>query len=188
MVKRYVILCLLVSLFVAGDWYKVKAAAQPLINGTWTGDLMTVKLYDDSYFQLSGALVPSPSDTLNIPIPDGGGGTTTEAASFTLDSNERLLKGSLFTGLTFTITTSKTGITGTLTESSGPIGTIDGVVITANRFFLMNVTLTTPGSCVGQFQGTASIVPSNTNRLIFTASGVDIDCKQQIVTGKMTKQ
>jgi hypothetical protein len=201
MVKRYVILCLLVSLFVAGDWYKVKAAAPPLINGTWTGDLMTVLLYDDAYFKSTiGTNVQPHSDTLNITEPtsdvcagDGNGPTpcaittTTLAASFSLN-NERLLKGSLLTDLTFTITATKSGITGTVTESNVQIGTIDGVVITANRFALLNVTLTTPGSCVGEFQGTASIVPSNTNRIIFTASGVDADCKLIIVTGKMTKQ
>ena len=186
MVRKFLIASgLIISTLVAGHDYKVKAAAPPVINGIWVGAVMIVALFDDAYFQSSGGPGPSPSDTLNITIPNGSGGTTNEAASINLGDGKRLLEGDIVTPVTLNITLTKTGITGTLTDPE-VTGTLDGVVITANKFFLLNVTLS--GSpCNGQFQGTASIVPGTPPRLIFTGSGVDSDCKQQFVTGRFTK-
>src|SRR5258705_523590 len=85
-------------------------------------------------------------------------------------------------GAPLNITATKTGIIGTLSDTDGHTGSIDGVTITANRAYLLNVTLNGDPSAAcnpAQFQGTASIVPSNLKLLIFTGSGIDFDCSQQ---------
>ncbi|HEX9443918.1 MAG TPA: hypothetical protein VGA73_07350, partial [Candidatus Binatia bacterium] len=170
---------------------------------TWTGTVQSFTIFDHPFFQTSiGASGPTDTDTVDITIPSSGlcsgagNGptpcaipTTTQTISLPLSPNEALVKAS-GGGVTLNITATKTGIIGTLSDTDGHTGSIDGVTITANRAYLLNVTLNGDPSAAcnpAQFQGTASIVPSNLKLLIFTGSGIDFDCSQQIVSGRFTK-
>lgn len=201
----YVIPCALMFALVTGHGFKVTAAPAPLIVGTWSGTIQTIQQLERPFFISTDG--PSPTDeirvdnviTVNICGSISGVNNelpcalpvTNQVVSFNNMANEdNLVKGSIGNGVTLQIALNNGSISGTVTDTEGSFGTIDGVVLKANRFFLMNVTVNNadPGPCQpGQFQGTASIVPSNKQRLIFMGSGLDHDCQHQLISGHFTK-
>jgi hypothetical protein len=92
--------------------------------------------------------------------------------------------------VTLNLNVTKTGITGSVASANGAVGTIEGLVLTPKRFFLLHLSVNEPdpGPCgTGEYQGSASIVPSNPNKLIFTGSGLDSQCQHNTISGHFTR-
>jgi len=207
MIKKYflyVIPYTLMFALVTGHGYKVMAAAPPLIVGTWTGTIQTVQQFERPFFNSTQGPTPTDEIRVNNVIQVNSCGSISgvnnelpcalpvadQVVSFMMANDDNLVKGTIGNGITLQIALNSGSISGTVTGTEGSFGTIDGVVLKANRFFLMNVTVNNadPGPCQpGQFQGTASIVPSNKQRLIFMGSGLDADCQHQLISGHFTK-
>jgi len=201
---RYVIPCTLLVAFVTGHGYKVTAAAPPLIVGTWSGTIQTIDQLKRPFFISTESPSPTNEIRVNNVIAVNVCGSisgvnnelpcalpvTNQVVSFNnMPDEDNLVKGTIVTDITLQIALNNGSISGTVTDTEGSFGTIDGIVLKANRFFLMNITINgNPGPCApGQFQGTASIVPSNKQRLIFMGSGLDHDCQHQLISGHFTK-
>ena len=205
MIKKYflyVIPCALMFALVTGHGYKVTAAVTPLIVGTWTGTIQTIQEFERPFFNSTDG----PTDEIRVDnviqvnVCGSISGVNNElpcalpvanqVVSFTMSDEDNLVKGTIEAGITLQIALHDGSMSGTVTGTEGSFGTIDGIVLKANRFFLMNVTVNNadPRPCQpGQFQGTASIVPSNKQRLIFMGAGLDADCQHQIISGHFTK-
>jgi hypothetical protein len=204
MIKKYflyVIPCAFMFALVTGHGYKVTAALAPLIVGTWSGTIQTIQQLERPFFISTESPSPTNEVRVNNVIAVNICGSisgvnnelpcalpvTNQVVSFNMPDDDNLVKGTIGNGVTLQIALQNGSITGTINTPEGDL-TIDGIVLKANRFFLLNVTDEGAGACSpGQFQGTASIVPSNKSRMIFTGSGVDKDCSHQLVTGSFTK-
>jgi len=157
------------------------------LTGTWNGSIQILApIFQSPYFVVTGGSDPGPTDVVTIQDPI----TTIQTVRLNLPNGAVLVDAETFPA-TLNLNVIRTNITGSVATTNGALGVIDGVVVTTNKFFLLHISVNepSPGSCgTGEYQVTASIVPNNPNRLIFTGSGLDSQCEHNTISGQFTRQ
>jgi hypothetical protein len=184
MIRRQVMaITLLAAVFLGAN---IVHAASTL-TGTWSGSIQILApIFQSPYFVVTGGSDPGPTDVVTIQDPI----TTIQTVRLNLPNGAVLVDAETLPA-TLNFNVIRTAITGSVASTNGALGTIDGAVVIANKFFLLHISVDepNPGPCgTGEYQVTASIVPRNPNRLIFTGSGLDSQCEHNNISGQFSRQ